>query len=441
MAPQTALNPVAQRFGTREQHLLQECIHCGFCLPACPTYTINGMEMDSPRGRLHLMEAAMENRVDLNDPFFEHIDRCLVCRACETVCPSGVQFGDLMERTRAAILPARKDPLLKSWFSRLSLRKVIPSHFWLSILFGGAWLMEKLGLKKLSTSFPLRKLIPERLRLLQEMLPGLRPGRFGRARTQVYPASGTRRGKVALFSGCIMDHVYPQVHAATVRILTWNGYDVVVPGNQTCCGALHIHNGDEETAARLAGDIADCFQNTGSDATVVNAAGCGAHLKNYEKLFGPRYSGFAGRIQDLTEFLARTEIRPPENDLTMKVAYDEPCHLIHAQGITREPKYLIQRIPGVELVHLEDADRCCGSAGSYSITKPALSLEVLETKMKWVQDSGAQTLVTANPGCQIQLDWGVRREKLNMEVLHIAELLDRAYSSDPRYRHRQGIPS
>ncbi|MFQ6616356.1 MAG: (Fe-S)-binding protein [Fidelibacterota bacterium] len=429
---------MAEGFGPREQHLLQECIHCGFCLPACPTYTINGMEMDSPRGRLYLMEAAMENRVALSARYFEHMDRCLVCRACETACPSGVKFGDLMERTRAAISPARKESPWKSWLSRTGLRNVIPSHLSLSILFGGAWVLERTGLKSLLTRSPLRKMIPERIKEIQGMLPTLRARRFGRVRTRVYPASGQERGTVALFTGCVMDHIYPQVHAATVRILTWHGYEVTVPGNQTCCGALHIHNGDEEAAARLAEKTAFRFRDSGAGAIVVNAAGCGAHLKEYANLYGGQFSDFTGRIQDLTEFLVRTGLSPPKRDLPMRVAYDEACHLIHGQGITREPKFLIEQIPGIESVRLEEADRCCGSAGTYSITEPTLSLEVLNRKMKFVDESGAEAVVTTNPGCQIQLDWGIRRKKLNMRALHIAELLDRAYSLDPRYRDRPG---
>lgn len=441
MLRDTPANPVAARFGPREKRLLQECIHCGFCLPACPTYVINGMEMDSPRGRLYLMEAAMGNRVTLSDPFVKHMDRCLVCRACETVCPSGVQFGDLMGKARAAISPARRDLSWKTSISRFGLRKVIPSHASLSLFVRGAWTLQRTGLMSLLSRFRLRNATLERIGQLQEMLPRLRFRRFGRARTRLYPASGRRRGKVTLFSGCVMDHLYPQVHAATVRILTWNGYDVAAPGNQTCCGALHVHNGEETSAAKLAEKTVHRLHDPGSDAIVVNAAGCGAHLKEYGKLYGKPYLGFSEKIRDLTEFLATVDLSIPEKPLSMRVAYDDACHLVHAQGISREPRFLITSIPGLKLEHLEEADRCCGSAGIYSITEPDLSLEVLNRKMKHIENAGVEAVVTANPGCQIQLDWGIRRKNLKVDVLHIAELLDRAYSADPRYRRRHGIPA
>ena len=420
------VTPLASAFGQNEKRLLQECIHCGFCLPACPTYMENGKEMDSPRGRLYLMESAINGNALMDEAFSKHVNLCLVCRACETACPSGVQFGHLMEITRSA-LAETKPP---SFFQKYLLKKVLTSHGWLSTLFTLMRVFQKTGLQKLFSTQPFNLLVPQRIRTLQTSIPLVPPQRFGTSKDLLYSAVGKKNGTVSLFTGCVMDHLYPHVHAATVRLLTWYNFDVNIPAQQTCCGALHAHSGDTQMTSDLAQSNIDLFENTDSDYIIINSAGCGAHLKSNLKYME---AGIPGKILDLSEFLKRMETKQVSNGRLLKVAYDEPCHLLHGQGVSAEPKSLLSQIPGVELVSLKEADRCCGSAGSYSLTETEMSLELLERKMDAVMETGADILVTANPGCQIQLAWGVRRRKIEMEVLHLAQFLDRIFSNEPGY--------
>lgn len=422
-------NAIAATFGQEEKDLLNECIHCGFCLPACPTYVINGMEMDSPRGRLYLMEAAMEQRTDVTDTFLEHMDLCLVCRACESACPSGVQFGRLMETTRAAIFnDERKTSFLTGFF----LRTILPSHRLLSLLFRLARIYQRWGLQWLTTHIPIRLLLPKKLYQLQASLPPIPPRRFSNRSSRTFPAVVPRHGTVMLFTGCVMDHLYPDVHAATVRVLRWHGYDVVIPTEQTCCGALHAHAGDDMSVRNLAQENCAVFSTQSVDTIVVNAAGCGAQIKEYPRILSDDES-IPIPVEDITEFLFNRGLRTAEANPAMKIVYDEPCHLIHAQGVSKEPKALLRSIPGVELLALKEADKCCGGAGSYVITQTNMSQELLKRKMRLIEASGADCVITANPGCQIQLDWGVKQYELNTKVLHIVELLDRAYQKDPEY--------
>ena len=420
------VTPLASAFGQNEKRLLQECIHCGFCLPACPTYMENGKEMDSPRGRLYLMESAINGNALMDEAFSKHVNLCLVCRACETACPSGVQFGHLMEITRSAL--AETTP--PSFFQKYLLKKVLTSHGWLSTLFTLMRVFQKTGLQKLFSTQPFNLLVPQRIRTLQTSIPLVPPQRFGTSEDLLYFAVGKKNGTVSLFTGCVMDHLYPHVHAATVRLLTWYNFDVNIPAQQTCCGALHAHSGDTQMTSDLAQSNIDLFENTDSDYIIINSAGCGAHLKSNLKYME---AGIPGKILDLSEFLKRMETKQVSNGRLLKVAYDEPCHLLHGQGVSAEPKSLLSQIPGVELVSLKEADRCCGSAGSYSLTETEMSLELLERKMDAVMETGADILVTANPGCQIQLAWGVRRRKIEMEVLHLAQFLDRIFSNEPGY--------
>ncbi len=423
---ETVTSPLSEVFKAEEKRLLNECIHCGFCLPACPTYMENGKEMDSPRGRLHLMGAAVEGRTNLDSAFEEHMKLCLVCRACETACPSGVQFGHLMETTRMALAESRT----KGRFEQFLLGTVLPSHRWLSFVFTATRIIQILRLDKLSTILPFSLLVPEKLRKLQPSLPPVPLRRFGKSHDVHYPAVGQKRGTVTLFTGCVMDHLFPHVHAATARVLTWNGYDVTIPSDQTCCGALHAHAGEKSMTSFLADENISILDNYNSDYIVVNSAGCGAHLKSYLTYVD---SGISVKIVDLSELLASIELKPPTVGPAGPVAYDEPCHLLHGQGISAEPKAILERIPGIDLVPLKDGDRCCGSAGSYSVTETEMSLNLLEAKMDDIDSSGAAIVVTANPGCQMQLNWGVKRRGLDVEVLHLAELLDRCFSPDPEY--------
>ncbi|MFQ5356503.1 MAG: (Fe-S)-binding protein [Mariprofundaceae bacterium] len=297
------------------------------------------------------------------------------------------------------------------------------------------WLYQKSGLHWLTTHTSLRYLVPASMRSGNESLPKIPKKRFGKEEKQIFPAHGEKCGTVALFTGCIMDHLFPHVHEATVRILTWNGYEVIVPGKQSCCGALHAHSGDIETADTLAREQLQLFGEIEADAIIVNAAGCSAQLKEYSRFSSRDRQALAAavKVRDLTEFLASIELRPLERSLEMKVVYDDPCHLLHAQGISTAPRELISAIPGITLLPLPESDFCCGSAGSYSMTQSEMSLAILERKMEHISATGADAVITANPGCQIQLAWGAKRRKLPIEVLHIAELLDKVYGLNPDY--------
>ncbi len=423
---ETVTSPLSRTFHAEEKRLLQECIHCGFCLPACPTYMENGKEMDSPRGRLHLMESLLEGRMNLDSAFEEHMKLCLVCRACETACPSGVQFGHLMEATRQSIAEVKQ----KGRLERFLLQTVLPSHRWLSFLFTITRVIQILRLDKLSTVPPLSLLVPKKLRQLQLSLPTVPPRRFGRSYDVHYRAIRKQRGTVTLFTGCVMDHLFPHVHTATVRLLTWHGYDVTIPSDQACCGALHAHAGEKSMTSFLADQNISILDNCNSDYIVINSAGCGSHLKSYLTYID---SGISSRVVDLSELLAVIEMKPKAIGPTDPVAYDEPCHLLHGQGISTQPKTILEKIPEINLVPLKGSDRCCGSAGSYSITETEMSLKLLDAKMDDIEASGAAIVVTANPGCQMQLNWGVKRRGINVEVLHLAELLDKCFRIDPSY--------
>jgi len=303
------LSEIQTAFVGKNKDLLQECIHCGFCLPACPTYTLNGNEADSPRGRLYLMDALSHGRLDASESLRRHLDLCLVCRACETSCPSGVEFGSLMEVARNALLPTKKGrhPAL------IFLEKAVTSHLRLSRMSKLGRLYQKSGLHWLTTHTSLKYLVPASMRSGNESLPTIPKKRFGKEEKQIFPARGEKCGTVALFTGCIMDHLFPHVHEATVRILTWNGYEVIVPGKQSCCGALHAHSGDIAAADTQSREQLHLFEEIGADAIIVNAAGCSAQLKEYSRFSSRDRQALAAavKVRDLTEFLTSIDILPP----------------------------------------------------------------------------------------------------------------------------------
>lgn len=406
---------------------LARCVHCGFCLPACPTYVALGREPDSPRGRIHLIGALASRRTLPSPALAGHLDLCLQCRACETACPSGVPFGRIMERGRALVME-RRPPM--SWRLRaLALREIVTRPRRLAVLFTLLRLYQRWGLRWLVRRSGLPRLLPRSLAIAEAGLPDLssRPFRLGAM------APGPPNGTVALFAGCVMPHLYPGVHEATVRVLGRLGYAVVAPAAGGCCGALSLHAGDLETARSCARRTIDAFEGVGAAAVVVNAAGCGAAMKDYGHLLAedPAYAdrawAFAGRVNDALAFVAE---RNPASlvRLPVRVTYQDSCHLAHAQGIRDAPRRLLRSIDGLELIEMENPDRCCGSAGVYVIAKPAMSLRLLDMKMQDIAATGADIVATANPGCMMQLDLGLRRAGLSGSVVHVIELVDRAMS-------------
>ncbi len=412
---------------------LETCIQCGFCLQHCPTYRILGVETESPRGRIHLIEAAAQGRIPVDARLEEHLYVCLGCRACETVCPAGVKFGTIIEAGRAEIGPTGSRPA--RWLTRFALRHIMPHPGRLRLGAALLRLYQRSGLGRLARAL---HLMPRRLAEMESLLPSV-PDRFFAPAHDVYPAIGPRRARVGLLSGCVMSILFPDINEATVRVLQRNGCEVVVPREQTCCGALNVHNGERDAARQMARRNIEVFLNAGVDAVIINAAGCGATSKEYHILFrddDPAYAERAERYsrlcRDITEFLGELGLTGTLGPVRARVTYQDPCHLVHGQGIRRQPRDLLRRIPGVELVEMSGADRCCGSAGVYNLVQPEYSRQILDEKMAAVMETGATTVVAPNPGCMLQLASGVRARGLAVDVCHLVDLLDRAYAAAER---------
>jgi glycolate oxidase iron-sulfur subunit len=416
---------------------MSQCVHCGFCLQQCPTYLQLGSEADSPRGRIHLIRALTDERVEATPALVHHLDLCLQCRACETACPSSVPFGRIMESGRAMLVQQGRLPFawrLRVWL----LRQLFPHPRRLSLLFSMLRLYQRSSLQRLVRATRVLRLLPG-LADAESMLPDVPPK--GAFETRPYVA-GTRR--VALLTGCVMPILYARTHEATVRVIERNGCAAVDVPNQGCCGALNLHAGDRRTARELARRNIDAFLAAGVEAIVVNSAGCGSTMKEYAELLEPdpeyaeKARRFVALVRDVTEFLVELPFEPPkEPDLSLskgplpcRVTYQDSCHLVHAQKVRSAPRELLGAISGLRLVELDAPDRCCGSAGIYSFAQREMSLRLLDDKMRDIASAGADVIATANPGCMMQLEAGLSRAKLSGRVVHVVELLDEAYRAE-----------
>ena len=420
------------------------CTHCGLCLPTCPTYRELGLETDSPRGRLYLMGSAFkpENATPLNEEWAEYIYRCLDCRACETACPSGVHFGELLEQARAIYESNANRSAGYRFWNELVFKQLLPNRERLDFLFELMWLYQRLGIRWLVQKTGILKLMG-RLGKMESLLPKIPPPRLKYTLRDITPAEGETRYRVGFIPGCVMNQVFTETNLATIRVLTRNGCEVVTPRQQTCCGALHLHNGERELAATLAKQNIDAFRDRHGnpslpsleelDAIIINAAGCGATLKEYDALlendadYAEKAKHFSGKMRDISEFLAEIDMVPPTREMQRRVTYDEPCHLLHGQKIGVQPRKVLQAIPGLELVELTESEWCCGSAGIYNITQPELSQEILERKMGHLAETNADIVATGNPGCLLQLQLGIQKHGLPMKAMHPVNLLDCAY--------------
>jgi glycolate oxidase iron-sulfur subunit len=395
---------------------LRKCVHCGICLPQCPTYRVLGQEMDSPRGRIYLMRAAAEGRVGLTATFQRHIDLCLGCRACESACPSGVRFGSLLEATRIQL--RRHGPPPRRRLLEALLFSVFPEPGRVGAALKAFRLYRRSGLRPLVRATGVLRLFP-RLAALEALLDDVPAAA---ALPELVPARGRVRGRVGLLTGCVQRHLYPGVNRDTARLLALAGYDVVVPGAQGCCGALELHAGRVDALRARARALVAAFPED-LDFVVANAAGCGSAMKEYGHWL-PEAVGFAERVRDVVEVLGEADL--PLGRLDLTVTYHDACHLAHGQRLRQEPRALLRRIPGLRLVELGDSDLCCGSAGVYNLLEPALARELLAAKVERIAETGARVVATGNPGCLLQIAQGCRERGLDVTLVHPVELLARA---------------
>ncbi len=386
--------------------------------------------MDSPRGRIYQMLQVDEGRLALADSFVTHIDRCLGCLNCQTACPSGVQYGRLLESTRAQIDQNYRRPWLQRKIRQHFYGKVLPSFAKLSSTAKLLRFYQHSGLRSLARSAGILKLLG--LVELDALSPTIEKDFSFRDLGKVFPAQGERRGRVAMLIGCIGSVAFAELNRATIRVLTRNGIEVCIPKAQSCCGALHAHAGFLDLARAQARKNIDAMLGPEFDAIITNAAGCGATMKEYAELLehDPKYAArardFVAKTRDVTEYLAEVGLVEPTRKLNQRVTYSDPCHLAHAQGIRKQPRQLLNQI-GVQLVEMPRADTCCGSAGVYNVVQNEISMKILDEKMEFVEMVEPQIIATANVGCMLQLAAGAKRKGMKAEVLHVIELLDRAY--------------
>ncbi len=406
------------------------CVHCGLCANNCPTYRLWGQEADSPRGRIRQMALVDQGRLEIGDSFVTHIDRCLNCRNCETVCPSGVEYGKILELARAQIEQKYKRPLAARIARDLVYRKLLPYPGRIAAIAGVLKIYQRSGLAALARGTGILRLLG--LQNKEKLLPRIDSDFFFSALGKTFPAIGARRSRVALFAGCVAQVTFSDLNRATIRVLQANGCEVVVPAAQTCCGALAAHAGVRDVARDLAQRNFAAFNPDDFDAIINNASGCGSMLKEYPVLFPAdanqetRAKRFSAKVRDINEFLADLGLTAALKTIPVRVTYQDSCHLVHGQKISEAPRRLIRAIPGIEFVEMPLSQQCCGSAGVYNVTENRTSLELLDLKMESVEQTRAQIIVTANPGCILQLRAGATLHKTGQEVLHVVELLDRA---------------
>ena len=413
-----------------------QCIHCGLCLQACPTYIELGKEADSPRGRIYLMQAQQQGRLPVSGSFVQHISACLDCRACESACPSGVPYGELVEQARQVVEQELKRPFLVEALRRYIFKWVFPSPRILRFHFDLLRLYQRSGIQALVRGLSALKLIPKRLVQLERLLPDLR-GRTDHIELgAIFKSQGRPRYRVGLVTGCVMNEIFGSIHRATIRVLQRNGCEVVIPPLQVCCAALHAHAGINQVAQQMAKTNIQAFEQAGVEAIIVNAAGCGAKLKEYDSLldqdpeFRSRAQAFSRKVLDISEFLDGLPALSPPRRLDLRVAYDDPCHLLHAQKIAQAPRNLLKQIPGLQLLELQFPDQCCGSAGIYNITEHELSMRILERKVEDIRQCAPAVVATGNAGCLLQISHGLRMADLQqIRVMHPIEILDQAYRS------------
>jgi glycolate oxidase iron-sulfur subunit len=406
--------------------IIDTCVHCGFCLPVCPTYVLWGQEMDSPRGRIYLMKLASEGAAAINPRWVSHFDSCLGCMACMPACPSGVDYGKLIEATRAQIERKHKRSIAEKLHRQFILSTFTrPDR--LRLMRWPLLAYQKSGLQTLLRGTGALKLLPKKIQAMEALLPNLSSSD---AVAEVTPAQGQKRLRVGLLLGCVQREFFPQANAATARVLAAEGCEVVAPQEQTCCGALLVHAGEEEAALALARRTIESFERADVDIVVTNAAGCGSSVKEYGHLLrdDPQYAAraaqFAAKCKDVSEVLVELEPRSVRHPLRMRVAFHDSCHLQHAQGVRSQPRLLLAKIPDLDLVEIPESAICCGSAGIYNLVQPDTARELGDRKAQLIVPLGADVIATGNPGCVMQLQSSLARAGQKTPVVHTIELLD-----------------
>ncbi len=410
---------------------LYKCVHCGFCLQACPTYLETSLETESPRGRIALMKAVNENRIDISPNVIRHWDLCIQCRACETACPSGVEYGKLIEGTMKHILPIRKTNKISKLLSKIIMNIVINKNL-LNILFNLIKFYQQYGIQKLVRKTKLLNIIMPKIAELERSLPFI-PSKSFKTNGQLLKSNKERKKKVALLSGCLMPFIHGPEMDAVTRILNYNGCDVIVPKDQVCCGALHSHVGNMDKTIELAKKNIDTFLQPDIDSIITASAGCGSRMKEYYNLFQEdseylqKAKDFSSKTKDISEFLVDLPFEPPKGFIKRTVTYQDSCHLLNAQKISHPPREILNSIPGIKFVELKNSSVCCGGGGTYTITERDLSKKVLASKMHEINNSNASIVTTSNPGCVIQMQYGVQLFKTETKICYVTDILDEAY--------------
>jgi glycolate oxidase iron-sulfur subunit len=431
-----------------------DCVHCGLCTAACPTYLETGNENDSPRGRIYLMRAVTDGRLELGPSVKRHLDLCLDCRSCETACPSGVQYGRLIEPFRVDMrrAEAASDRVFgsstgaggPSWLERMLLYRLFPYPTRMKFALMPARWLQRTGLDRLIDRSGLPRLLPAFVQRMYVQLPRLQP--TGPRLPELLPAIGPRRARVGLFGGCVAQAMFPQTNWATARVLQANGCDVVIPRDQVCCGAIHYHSGAAAPALALAAQNAAAFDVSQLDAVIINVAGCGSMLKDYGHIAeeaarasdghagqAPGLAGadslaqFASKVRDVSEFLAELGPIPPSGEIKLRATYHDACHLVHAQRVREQPRNLLALVPGLELVPLAESEICCGAAGSYNLTEPEMSERLSQRKLQNILACQPQAVITGNAGCSLQIQAALRRAGSPIWVAHPMDVLDLSY--------------
>jgi glycolate oxidase iron-sulfur subunit len=415
--------------------VVQQCMHCGLCLPTCPTYVETKIERHSPRGRISLMRAIADGRMEMTKTFGEEMYFCLGCLACMTACPAGVNYAEMFEHARAeaeasGVLKSPKRSLIRAFAIRWLFMDMSRLH-----LLGLAMrLYQQLGIQQLLRRSGILRFLPIRWRELEAITPDIQPAFSAEMISPIMRARGQKRFRVALLTGCAQDLIFSDINRDTAEVLTWNGCEVVTPPQQSCCGSLHAHNGEWDLAKVLARRQIDQFPPNQYDAIITNAGGCGSHLKHYRKLLAddPDYCHRASlwdkKVKDVHEWLVEIGIQPPRNHASeLRVTYHESCHLAHGQKITNEPRQLLRLIPNVRLFELPESAWCCGSAGVYNLVQPEMANCLLERKLNHIQSTGANIVATGNPGCLLQLINGAKDHGMSVRVAHPITLLAEAY--------------